>query len=262
MTALHIDPVSGIAWRVHGPADGEPLMIGLPLMASFEAIFGPELRPVLDGYLAALTDRYRVLLLDYPSIGGSRDIPPQELTAERVCADLFAVADAAGFARFSYWGYSWGGGVGLQLASRGDGRLKALAIGGWPPLHGPYRAIADAAEIKQHDPEASSMKVLRSKAQYTQWIHYNRSVERGWDEATALIAMAVLPKLVYFGANGDLVEAGIPVPIASLIRDNADALQALGWEVLELSGVGHEACMRPELFVPAVRAFLDHSLAG
>jgi len=259
-TDVNIDPVSGVAYALHGSADGEPLMIGLPLMASMEAVFGPELRAVLDASLAPLSERYRVLLLDYPSIGASQDIAPEALTAERVCADLFAVADAAGFKRFSYWGYSWGAGVGLQLASPGKGRIKALAIGGWPPLRGPYGALADAAELKQHDPEPSSMKVLRSKAQYEQWIHYNRSVEQGWDEAAALARMRELPKLVYFGANGDLVEAGIPVPIASLIRENAGHLSALGWQVLEVPGVGHEVCMRPELFVPVVRKFLDRSL--
>ncbi|WP_077034981.1 alpha/beta fold hydrolase [Pelomonas sp. KK5] len=257
--SIDIDPISGVAYTLHGPADGEPLMVTMPLMASFTAIFGDVLTPVLDGYLSRLTDRYRVLLVDYPSIGASRDIPPEQLTADRVCADLLAVATAAGFGRFSYWGYSWAGGVGLQLATRTD-RLKALVIGGWPPIGGPYQAIADAAERKQHDPEPSSMIVLRSKAQYVQWIHYNRSVQHGWDETAALKAMRALPKLVFHGELGDLVEAGIPVPIASLIRDKASALRELGWETLEVPGVGHEACIRPELFVPAVRAFLDRSL--
>ncbi len=255
---INIDPVSGVAYALHGPIDGEPLMIGLPLMASFEDISGAELMPVLDGYLSRLTDRYRVLLIDYPSIGASRDIPPEELTADRVCVDLFAVATAAGFGRFTFWGYSWAGGVGLQLASRDD-RLKALAIGGWPPIGGPYAEITEAATRKQHDPEPSSMKVLRSKAQYAQWIHYNRSV-LAWDEAAALAVMK-LPRLVYYGELGDLVEAGIPVPIASLIRNSRATLEAQGWQVLEVPGVGHEACIRPELFVPGVREFLDRSLA-
>jgi hypothetical protein len=148
----------------------------------------------------------------------------------------------------------------LQLASRSD-RLKALVIGGWPPIGGPYKDIADAAERKQHEPEASSMMVLRNKAQYTQWIHYNRSVQHDWNEAAALAAMRALPKLVFHGERGDLVEAGIPVPIASLIRNNAATLRQLGWALMQVPAVGHEACMKPELFVPAVRAFLDRSLA-
>lgn len=257
---IQVDPVSGVAYALHGPADGEPLMLTMPLMASHEAIFGPQMLPLRDGYLSRLVDHYRVLLVDYPSIGASIDIAPEQLTAERVCADLLAVATAAGFDRFTYWGYSWGGGVGLQLASR-TSRLKALVIGGWPPIRGPYQAIADAAERKQHDPEPSSRVVLRSKAQYTQWIHYNRSVQHGWDEAAALHAMRGLPKLVFHGERGDLVEAGIPVPIASLVRNHAARLRALGWELLEVPGKGHEACIHPELFVPEILAFLDRRLS-
>ena len=90
---MPLDAASGVFYGVHGR--GRPLLIGLPLMASFTSLFGEELRPVLDGYLSRLTDRYQVLLVDYPSIGGSQDIAPEALTADRVCADLLAVAPAA-----------------------------------------------------------------------------------------------------------------------------------------------------------------------
>jgi pimeloyl-ACP methyl ester carboxylesterase len=141
------------------------------------------LQPVLDGYLDRLSDRYRVLRVDYPSIGGSRDIAPEALTADRVCADLLAVASAAGFDRFAYWGYSWGAAVGLQLAARTD-RLTALVLGGWPPLGAPYDGILQATRLKQPDPEPSSLKVLRSKAQYRQWETFYVSLQ-GWPEAEA-----------------------------------------------------------------------------
>ena len=87
---MPLDAASGVFYGVHGR--GRPLLIGLPLMASFTSLFGEELRPVLDGCLSRLTDRYQVLLVDYPSIGGSQDIAPEALTADRVCAALLAVA--------------------------------------------------------------------------------------------------------------------------------------------------------------------------
>lgn len=251
---MPLDPVTGVFYALHGSPQGRPLMVTLPLMASFTAIFGTELEPVLHGYLDRLSDHYRVLLVDYPSIGGSRDIPPHELTADRVCADLLAVASAAGFDRFAYWGYSWSGAVGLQMAARSD-RLTALVVGGWPPLDGPYEAILAAARLKLPNPEASSMKVLRSKAQYAQWIHYYESM-LGWREREA-VARIECQRLVIFGGEGDLVEAGIPVPIASSIRRNRAALEAMGWRVHEIAGQGHGVCLRPELVVPPVRGFLD-----
>jgi pimeloyl-ACP methyl ester carboxylesterase len=251
---LPLDPRSGVHYSLHG--QGQPLMIGLPLMASFTAIFGDALEPVLKGYLEPLTSRYRVLLVDYPSIGGSVDIAPEALTADRVCADLLSVATAAGFERFAYWGYSWSGAVGLQLAHRTD-RLDALVIGGWPPLDGPYAAILEATQRKQAEPEASSLKILRSKDQYRQWQHYYESM-LGWDEA-ASVARINCPKLLMFGAEGDLVEAGVPVPIASLCRQHRSELQAQGWQVHEIAGQGHGVCIVPDLVVPPVLAFLDRT---
>jgi pimeloyl-ACP methyl ester carboxylesterase len=251
---MPLDAATGVFYELHGK--GRPLMIGLPLMASFTSLFGDELRPVLDGYLSRLTDRYQVLLVDYPSIGGSRDIAPQALTADRVCADLLGVASAAGFERFAYWGYSWSGAVGLQLAHRTN-RLDALIVGGWPPLGGPYAEILQATLRKQADPEPSSMKILRSKDQYRQWQHYYESM-LAWPEASSVAGLGC-PKLVMFGGDGDLVEAGIPVRIASIIRANRTALQAQGWQVHEIAGHGHGVCMSPELVVPPVRSFLDAS---
>jgi pimeloyl-ACP methyl ester carboxylesterase len=249
---MPLDERTGVFYTLHG--QGRPLMITLPLMASFTEIFGAELEPVLQGYLGRLTDAYRVLLVDYPSIGASRDIAPRELTADRVCADLLGVATAAGFERFAYWGYSWSGAVGLQLASRTD-RLDALVIGGWPPLDGPYDAILAAARRKLPNPEPSSLKMLRSPAQYAQWIAYYESM-RGWPERESVERIACA-RMVLFGGDGDLVEAGIPVTIASNIRRQRATLERLGWTVHEIAGHGHAVCMQPELVVPPVRAFLD-----
>jgi len=249
---MPLDPVTGVHFALHG--EGIPLMIGMPLMASHEAIFGAGSRTVLDGYLDRLADRYRVLLVDYPAIGGSRDIAPDPLTADRACADLLGVATAAGFDRFAFWGYSWSGAVGLQLADRTD-RLSALVIGGWPPLDAPYEGILLASERKAAAPEPSSLVVLRSPAQYLQWSQYYRSMG-DWPEAEA-VARIACPRMVVFGGDGDLVEAGVPIDIASTIRGSRDRLEALGWHVCEIPGHGHGVALHPEMFVPPVREFLD-----
>lgn len=251
---MPLDPATGVFHALHGPREGRPLMVLMPLMASVGEIFGAEMEPVLHGYLERLTDRYRVLLLDYPSIGRSAAIEPRALRAERVCADLLGVASAAGFDRFAFWGYSWGGNVGLQLASRTD-RLAALVVGGWPALGAPYEALLAAARKKLPSPDASSLRVLRSPAQYAQWIHYGESVA-GWPERDAVAAIAC-PRLNVYGAEADLVEAGVALPIASSIRAHRAELEALGWQVHEIAGHGHGLCMQPEVAVPPVRAFLD-----
>ena len=249
---MPLDDNTGVYYEVHG--SGQPLLVTLPLMASQVEIFGQAAKPILDGYLSRLRERYCVLIVDYPSIGRSRDIAPQDLTVERVCADLLGVATAAGFNRFAYWGYSWSGAVGLQLATRSD-RLSALVIGGWPPLGGPYEGILQATLAKQSNPEPSSMTILRNKAQYTQWEHYYLSM-LDWPEAASVAAIAC-PKMVYFGAEGDLVEAGTPIRIASIIRESRATLERQGWLVHEFENQGHGVCVLPDLVVPPVRGFLD-----
>lgn len=252
---MPIDSVSGVYYEVHG--DGAPVMITLPLMASHIAIFGPAGEAVLRGYLDRLTDRYRVLLIDYPSIGRSRDIVPEDLTADRVCADLLDVATAAGFDRFAYWGYSWGGAVGLQLAARTD-RLTALAIGGWPPLGAPYANILEASRRRIGHVESSARVVLRNDDQYRQWSYYYASMI-DWRE-TEEVGRIDCPRLVYFGGEGDLVEAGLPVNIASTIRSHRDTLQDQGWIVSEFAGHGHGVCLEADLIVPPILSFLDKAL--
>lgn len=253
---MPFDAASGVYFELVG--NGHPLMIGLPLMASHAEIFGEGANALRSGYLDRLTDRYRVCMIDYPSIGQSGDIAPEALTADRVCADLLGVATAAGFDRFAFFGYSWSGAVGLQLAARSD-RLSALAIGGWPPLDAPYAAIHAAARARIGEVPPSAMTILRSPDQYRQWDTFYASIA-GWDEAAAVAAMR-MPRFVVFGADGDLIEAGNPVPIASAIRAHRDSLSEDGWEVHEIPGYGHDVIGQPHLIAPLLRAFLDRYLS-
>ena len=249
---MPFDERTGICYALHGR--GEPLMITLPLFASHAEIFGDDAVSTLNGYLDRLVDRYRVVLVDYPSIGGSRDIAPYALTADRVVADLLGVASAAGFDRFAYWGYSWGGAVGLQIADRSD-RLTALVVGGWPPLEPPVDAMVEARSRLRDEPEPSSMRVLRRKSQYLQWETFYASIAR-WD-APARLPLLRCPRMVEYGALADIELAGVPIPLASTIRTRHAALERLGWVVHEVEDVGLDLAHRPELAVPPVRSFLD-----
>jgi pimeloyl-ACP methyl ester carboxylesterase len=249
---MPVDPGTGIFYRVEG--EGLPLVITLPLFASQAEILGPEAGAVAEAYLAALTGSHRVLLLDYPSIGRSADIAPEALTADRVAADWLSVASAAGFDRFAIWGYSWGAAAALQLAARTD-RLTALILGGWSPLHGPHPEALAAARSKLGNPDEGALKVLRSPAQYAQWVHYYSSIQ-GFDEAAALAGVAHLPRLLYFGTDGDVSENGITIPIASRARSARGALEAQGWEVHEIEGQGHGVAFAPDAVLPVVRPFL------
>lgn len=246
-------PSNHIHFEVHG--EGVPLFLGFPLMASHGEILGEEGAAVLRGYLDRLTDRYRVLVADYPSIGRSGSIPTADLTADRVSTDLLRVADSAGFDRFAFWGFSWGGAAGLQLASRTD-RLTALVCGGWPPLGGQYAEILQASREAAADPPASAIVVLREPAQYAQWVTFYESV-LNWPEAEA-VARIACPRMAYAGSEGDPTAGHeVPISIASTIRDRRGELEAMGWYVKEIPGRDHSVCLDPATVVPLVRDVLD-----
>ena len=96
----------------------------------------PDLGPSL---VRGLSGSNRVIVADYE---GHRMAHPaaETLTPDNLAADLLAIADAAGADVFGYYGYSWLALSGLQLALRTD-RLRALAMGGFPPLDGPYQSM-------------------------------------------------------------------------------------------------------------------------
>ncbi len=249
------DTRSGIYYEVHG--QGAPLLLGFPVFASHSEIFGQAQAGVREGFLARLTDRYRVLLIDYPSIGRSETIAPSMLTAERVCADHLAVADAAGFTRFAYWGYTFGAATGLQLATRSD-RLTALVIGGWTPLGGQYEDMMNGARVHIDNPPPHSLAVLRTPSQYAQWATFWQSLVK-WPEATEVPRIRC-PRLAFAGAQGDTEAGGIAIRYASTLRARRTQIEALGWTVLMFEGHGHAVGLDPATVVPPVRKFLDKAL--
>jgi pimeloyl-ACP methyl ester carboxylesterase len=245
---------SGVYYEVHGQS-GPPLFLGFPVTASPGALPGAGGSPVGPRFLARLTDRYRVLVADYPSIGRSATVPPGEFTVDRVCADLLDVADSAGFTRFAWWGGTFGAIVGLLLATRTD-RLSALVSAGWPPLGGPYAAMLQGTRLNAPNPPAHARAILRDPAQYAQWVTFYESLA-GWPDEAAAVARITCPRLVAYGANAEADVAGIPLRPAATIRERRSQLEALGWQVVEVPDRDSALILDPETLVPVVRRFLD-----
>src|SRR5689334_15914056 len=103
----------------------------------------PTLGHTLAAALAAAG--FRVIAADYETHLTGHPAP-HTLTAGTLAADLLSVADAAGASRFAYYGYSWLALAGLQLAVRTD-RLTGLAMGGYPPLGGPYDGMLAVTRV-------------------------------------------------------------------------------------------------------------------
>jgi pimeloyl-ACP methyl ester carboxylesterase len=247
---------AGVYWEVHGRA-GPPVFLSFPVAASPDALPGPGTSPAVHRFLARLTDRYRVLVADYPSIGRSATVPPAEFTADRVCADLLGAADAAGFRQFAWWGGTFGAVVGLLLATR-TSRVTALVSAGWPPLGAPYADMLRGTRLNARNPPPHALAILHSPAQYAQWVTFYESL-RGC-LADPDVARIACPKLVAYGANAESDVAGIPLPFAALIRERRSELESLGWHVAEVPDRDSALILDPEALVPVVRGFLDQVL--
>jgi len=193
------------------------------------------------GYYTALAATYRVVVLDYPPHDESPTFI-ESFTADRVCSDILAVADAVKAARFAWFGFSWGAVVGLQLAIRTQ-RLTALACGGWPPLGGQYVETLAVTEAN------AARGVDRHYATYYASL-------RGWHERGA-ISTIKCPRFVFAGTQDQFVAGGQSIRIGPLISEHREELEKLGWKVFLIDGFGHELGGRPDVVIPLVREFLD-----
>jgi pimeloyl-ACP methyl ester carboxylesterase len=207
-----------------------------------------------DAFLERLTDRFRVIVVDYPrGVGRSAPPAPDATTVDNVCAEMLLVADAAGADRFAYWGYSWGGVVGLQLACRTD-RLTALVIGGWPPLGGPYQ------EMRVMTAQASADPALPAEQRdlVASWATFYRSLD-GWDDNS--LRKIDCPRMAYAGGEDVVVQAGVMVSISKLFEQRSRELRDQQWDIEILPSLDHAGAMTDAVAVVAVvRPFLETNL--
>ena len=218
---------------------------------------------------------YRVVTADYEGHLAERP-KPRTLTAGAVVADLLAVADAAGADRFAYYGYSWLALAGLQLATRTD-RLGALAMGGFPPLGGPYgpmltvtHAAHREALAQRDDPPPAvtaepgdwdSAPSTQTPEQTGQYVSLYESL-RGFDEQTAVRRLSV-PRLVFAGAE-DNIRYGprwdnAYVAIAEAVTRHRAELSEQGWTVTVIPGADHIKAMHARAVLPILLPWLQRN---
>ncbi|MGI5336594.1 alpha/beta fold hydrolase [Streptomyces sp. CA-181903] len=205
---------------------------------------------------------------------------PDALTPDTIAADLLSVADAAGADRFAYYGYSWLALSGLQLALRTD-RLAALAMGGFPPLGGPYAEMlrvtraahamaASAAGTREtpggttapDDYDWSSVEVSATEAQTRQFVTLYEAL-RDFDERAALPRVRC-PRLCFAG-SADAIPygegwGGVTVDIGGAVAAGRAELASAGWTVRLLDGLDHTQAMQPAHVLPVLLPWLAASL--
>ena len=271
---LHDDSVLDVAVLGDGPAVLLPVSTAVIQGEAAEQMRAWGADPHLGHTLAdGLSDAgFRVVAADYE---GHRAEHPAPLTldARAVAGDLLAIADAAGADRFAYYGYSWLALAGLQLAVRTD-RLTALAMGGYPPLDGPYAAMLtvtraahrmalanrdrplDPVEAQPGDWE--SVEVTQHPDQTRQYVTLYESLQ-DFDERAALDRLDV-PRLAFAGAD-DNIRYGAKwddayVPIAEALIRRRDDLARLGWTVEVIPDADHIGGMQADRVLPLLLSWL------
>jgi pimeloyl-ACP methyl ester carboxylesterase len=238
-----------VYYEVHGNPAGPNLFLAQPIV--------PTGGLWTAAYLPYFTDKYRVLIADYPYSGRSDSLPdPALFTAQQVSDDYLAIADGAGMAQFAIAGYSWGANSALQLATR-TSRLTALAVGGWPALGGPYADVLATAE------QLAALDILHLTGA-DKYVAYYQSL-LSWPEYTAVSALSG-PRLNYVDSRDNGAPLGLQIgnlfagstDLIGPFRANRATLNALGWQTVEVeSFLGHTGGLLPPVACPVIREFLD-----
>ena len=220
----------------------------------------------------AFSKRFRVIAFDYEGYVQANP-RPDSLTPDNLVADFLAIADAAGAETFAYYGYSWLGMAGLQLAIRTN-RLTALAMGGYPPLDGPYDAmlaVTEATHAEAGGPVSDKVvepgdwdnaEVALSKDQTQQFVTLYQAL-KGFDDH-AVQAGLTIPRLCIAG-SADNIQYGerwgnTLVSIGTPVAANRSSLEALGWTVHLLDGLDHLQAMQAAQILPVVEPWLAGQL--
>jgi pimeloyl-ACP methyl ester carboxylesterase len=213
------------------------------------------------GYVAALSPKYRLVLIDARGHGQS-DKPhdPPSYTPEKYASDIVAVLDDLGMKTAAYWGYSQGGWMGFAVARHALNRVACFVIGGASAS----TASAFPTEPGKEDPFITGLRdgpdiliklggewvtpqlrerLLANDTAALIACRQQRLITEGFSDVAGTIAV---PTLVYAG-NAD--------PIHDQARQSASEIP--GAQFVSLPGLNHPAALwRSDLVLPHVEPFL------
>ncbi|GIF25329.1 pimeloyl-ACP methyl ester carboxylesterase [Actinoplanes tereljensis] len=211
---------------------------------------------------------FRVIAADYEGHLAAHP-KPRTLNAVNLAADLLAIADAGSAGRFAYYGYSWLALAGLQLAVRTD-RLTGLAMGGFPPVGGPYAPMLEVTRATYQmslNPPANpatpapgdwdSAEMTLTPDQTRQYLSLYESL-RDFDDLA--IGLPPMPKLAFAGEKDTIVYGpkwgDVVVDMVGPLIANRDRLTAQGWQIEVVPGADHIAAMQAAVVLPLLTRWL------
>lgn len=230
-----------------------------------------------QSFINGLCDQYQVVAFDYE--GHVLSTPkPDTLTPDHIASDFLLIADAVGADQFAYYGYSWLALSGMQLCIRTH-RLSALIMGGFPPIHGPYKEMLQvtmathkmsisnqrfSSEGKQESSEYdwSNVEVSMTEDQTKQFVTLYQSLQNFNDQEVH--SKINCPRLCFAGSL-DKIDYGeewgnVQVDIVGPLIHHREELQKAGWDVHVLEGLDHTGAMQAVNVLSFLRPWLDSKL--
>jgi pimeloyl-ACP methyl ester carboxylesterase len=178
-------------------------------------------RAVWRGWLPALVDRYRVLLLDMRGHGDSRAAEPAPVSLDLLVDDLLSVMDAAGLDRAHLVGESIGGTIALAAALRAPGRVRTLTISNGAHVGAQLQALHDWRDIMDRggmtgwSAHMMPRRFFPGGVSPAEW----RWFERVQAEADPEVVLGAVAALV--GADLSEKVAALPCPLLILHPDSS-----------------------------------------
>ncbi len=207
------------------------------------------------GYVQRLQDDYTVITLDIRGSGESdQPVDKADYAIEKICEDIYAVADACDAPQFAVWGFSFGGNVARYLAAW-SGRVTALALVGAPL--GPAvdaefdRYIDDFAEKYAHLARAKTEQKRKPtlKQQIPAMMACFQAM-RAWPSVEP--GDVRCPTLLLVGTKNKRV--------LDWVQANGEALEQAGTRVEIVQGLTHnQEFGKIDVVFPAVSSFLKEN---
>jgi proline iminopeptidase len=245
-------------------------------------------------YLDALTDHYRLILVDQRSQGRSELSPPETWTLKQMAQDVVLLAEALGLSHYAVLGHSYGAFVALQNAVDFPGRAGQTIVSSGVPS-GKYLESA-AANLERFEPLELRQQIVASMQQegavqtqadfarlmHDQWpFHFANPLDPRIQELESQMADSVFSPamLQHFASQGyggfeiedqlarvtqpTLVLAGRHDRSCTAEASEATAQGIPGAELHIFESSGHMAFVEENAaYVEVVRRFLDqHSAA-
>jgi pimeloyl-ACP methyl ester carboxylesterase len=193
------------------------------------------------GYLEALKERFRLLIVDARGHGKSgKPHEPKAYSTERRVEDIIAVVESAGGGPAAFWGYSMGGRAGFGCMAYAPELFERIIVGGIHVLDENHKIFSAQFEERAKLLDEGMLALVNSTPNLTRRQRENmlKQDARALAACTrGVAAQAGLTEKVRKFTGHALVYAGSEDPVFDLAKESTEYLTNTTF--LELKGLNH-----------------------